>query len=700
MKIYRSYFILAFLIGILSSSFHLACQSTHLSNEKEERQYGTVQGAFRHRWWNYYERALSFAEGSLYEDASADLKKAIGGRDKDQRMARKYGMHFVEDYFPHRELGIVYFYMGRYDEAEMELEKSLSQVDTGRAKYFLNEARKALLERSAEDAAPPVINVVSVSESEATNSFRLTLEGDVEDDFYASKIAINEEPLFVELSAKKLPFSKEIKLKKGLNTIKISSSDLLGKETEKEIKVIADYEGPSLNFNNYYDGQVIAEKKILLKGTLVDATGVRTLKINSTVYVYGDDKTVAFAFPVDLNPGENRIPFAATDIAGNTTRGEITLLSADPSAKSDARNQYALLHRPGSLKPAAHQYDGSDILYADLSGRIYAADSRKNNAAFRLNIKDLRDTETVYLDRIYLDGSVAGSNKINSVTINDSPLLIVPGKTIYFNQLLDLKKGENRFIIEATDEKGNKKSRTITIVRRIQEERKLGSRMSLAVLPFKKEGATTIAGDRVYNNLVGAILEQERFNIVARGEDLEAVIRELKFSLTDLVDKDNAVKVGKLVAAEGILMGTVIESRDSIEIYVRLINTETSIIMEAKDVYGQGKTFDEIQYLAKGLAWKLKNSFPLIEGIVIEKSGSEIFADFGRINGIKENMKFIVFRLGDRKIHPDTGKSLESPTEVLGVATIVDVYKEMSMGKLLADFEASKIKTRDMVITK
>jgi tetratricopeptide (TPR) repeat protein len=699
MKTFRISILIFLAAGALLYLFLEEGSTRDSSYVRDGKEYGVVQGAFRNRWWNYYERAQSFAEGEFYDEALADLKQAIRQREEDQRMARTYGMHFV-DYFPHRELGIVYFSMGRYKEAEEELEKSLSQVDTGRAKYYLNEARKALLESSSEDTAPPAINITSTSEPEATNSFKLTLEGEVEDDTYASKIAINDEPLFVELSSKTLPFSREIKLKKGINEIKIKSTDLLGKETEKKVKVIGDFEGPALNIDNYSDGQETGEKSILLKGAMADATGIVSLKVNDTVLAYDKEKEVEFAVNLDLKDGDTRISLAATDIAGNTTTNELTLTYVPKLAKKGSKYAKAVSARPDLREPIRLALNGSGILDTG-QGLFYASSSsNETEAAFRLNIKDLTDTQKVYFDTIYIDGSASGSNKITSVKINSSPLLIVPGKTIYFNQLIELKPGENKITLEVTDEKGRSLTRAINIIRDVPKVHQIGSRMSIAVLPFERTGEASSTGDIVYDNLINAFVEQNRFNIVTRGDELNAVLRELKLSQTDLVDQSNAVKVGKLVAAEGILMGTIRETKDSIEIYARLVNTETSIILEARDVYGQDKSLSQVQYLTNGLALKLKNSFPLIEGIVVKTTGNNVYVDFGSIQGIKKQMKFIVFREGKPITHPVTGKILGSETEELGVATVVDVYEDMSMGKLLADFDASRIKIKDLIITK
>jgi TolB-like protein len=127
--------------------------------------------------------------------------------------------------------------------------------------------------------------------------------------------------------------------------------------------------------------------------------------------------------------------------------------------------------------------------------------------------------------------------------------------------------------------KGNVAAKTAAITYQIPTVHQIGSRTSLAVLPFEVKGEPGMASELVYDNLIDALVDQERFHIVTRGNELEAVLREQKLSQTDLVDKNTAVRVGKLVAAETILMGTVRETSDAIEIYARLINTESSSIM-------------------------------------------------------------------------------------------------------------------------
>ena len=95
---------------------------------KDGKQYGVTSSLiWRGEWWNYYERGSSYAEGAFWPDAIADFQEAIRQRRNDQRRARTYGLHFI-DYFPHRELGIAYYHVGRYPEAIHELETFLADA--------------------------------------------------------------------------------------------------------------------------------------------------------------------------------------------------------------------------------------------------------------------------------------------------------------------------------------------------------------------------------------------------------------------------------------------------------------------------------------------------------------------------------------------------------------------------------------------
>ena len=126
-EIHVCFLLFLFAVSILSSCTH---QTDGKAYTRDGNTYGQVRGTFRHKWWDYYERGLSFADGRFFEEAARDYKSAIDGRKKDQRMARTYGMHFV-DYFPTRELGIVYCQMGDLPAAETIVTGNITESGIG-----------------------------------------------------------------------------------------------------------------------------------------------------------------------------------------------------------------------------------------------------------------------------------------------------------------------------------------------------------------------------------------------------------------------------------------------------------------------------------------------------------------------------------------------------------------------------------------
>ena len=64
--------------ALLVSLISTACAVEKAPVYREDGvEYGVVDGLFRSRWWNYYERGCSYAEGGYWEDAEADFKKAL-----------------------------------------------------------------------------------------------------------------------------------------------------------------------------------------------------------------------------------------------------------------------------------------------------------------------------------------------------------------------------------------------------------------------------------------------------------------------------------------------------------------------------------------------------------------------------------------------------------------------------------------------
>lgn len=689
LMIFKRWILPSFLIVLL---IVINCQHGSSPNgkdtyTKEGTVYGVTRGLFRERWWNFYERGCSFASGEFWAEAMVDFREALKQRDTDGYRARTYGMHFI-DYFPHRELGIAYYHSGHYPEAIGELSTSLSQIETAKAKYFLNRARAEMLKLTQSDEFPPVISHLSLKDGCRTNLLAINLTGVVEDDTFVSSIVINGSPLFIELAQQKIPFSQEVFLERGGNTIRIEARDLTGKRTTTEIDVLVDREGPLVVIREPFEHETLNADKVTVKGFLWDESGIASFAIKGEGFALHGEKEFAFSQEIKLTEGRNSLTFEAMDYAGNLTQGELILLSDQKDCPTGVSST--------SFKRVAFLEKATDFGGFPLFARAETND----NVEPAITIKELTSSQTVYYDTIFIEGNAVDQSEIREITINDVPLFIRPGRQLFFNHLAQLKEGLNRFTIRVIDKFGNEATETITVIRKIPQVKKVGSRLAVAVLPFHQQSEGSTLGLLVNDGLVNALVNRSRFNIVGRETDLEVALRELKLSQTDLVDQTKALSIGRVVSAEGIITGTVVETPKSVEIFARFIDTETASVLAAKDVFEQDKSLSKLQFILKGLSLKFEQCFPMLEGRVVKSEVEKIYIDRGFDSKIKKEMKVIIYRKGDSIFHPVTGKDLGWDTTELAEARIANVFDHFSVGKVSNRYGGLKIRENDYFITK
>ncbi|MEZ4528859.1 MAG: FlgO family outer membrane protein [Desulfobacterales bacterium] len=296
--------------------------------EKEGKVYGVTQGAFRHKWWNYYERGLSYADGRLWKQAEGDFRQALSGRAGDQFRARTYGMHFL-DYFPLRELGIALFYQNRYAEAIQELEKSLAAQKSAKAEFYLDKARAKRIGERKSDSRPPEISLLTPAEGFLSNQPSLTITGIATDDTYVKSIRVNGAPVRVDVSAKEISFASEVPLKPGENLIRVEAADLSGKKAETVRRVCCDRAGPILNIDDL--SLEPASDRYRIKGYAYDDAGIKSIQVNGQEILQSPGTEVVLNHPVPAPHGKAIV--IAEDRIGNRTRAEYragTRISASP----------------------------------------------------------------------------------------------------------------------------------------------------------------------------------------------------------------------------------------------------------------------------------------------------------------------------------------------------------------------------------
>lgn len=110
-----------------------------------------------------------------------------------------------------------------------------------------------------------------------------------------------------------------------------------------------------------------------------------------------------------------------------------------------------------------------------------------------------------------------------------------------------------------------------------------GETVRVAVLPCKSHPSSPGSGELAYEAFSTNILHIKGYSVVDRGA-IDQLIKEQKLTQTGVIDQTQAIELGKLLGAQGVILGTVTEyvPRKSlmfppakVSVTARLINTKT-----------------------------------------------------------------------------------------------------------------------------
>lgn len=854
-------------------------------------------GSFRGKWWNYYDRGIEYGEKGDWGNALKDLSKAIDMRDKDQRMARTYGMHFI-DYFPHRELGIVFFNLGDLAKALKELEESVRATETSKATLYLNRVRKALLTGSIEKQIDlPHITINEPRSGILVKGRTIRLNGSARCEGYISAITINGNPYPVEKSEKELRFIQQIELEDGSNEIKILVEDLLGKRSEMTVMVNAKRDGPGITLSEVVPEERNGTRFVRVTGEVADSAGIRRIIVGTKEFSPDDSKSFRLDVSVERTSDSPAYLVRAFDVLGNETVAAIDLsqvIRAEQEAVESARKRAELERIAGeqaaqrlerltrmqqearqrtlehalaekiarekaeaervtretaelqriaaeraeqermareqaelerlarekakeelaarekadqerlAAEKATAEKDARDKIVQQKLAQQKADEERsarrkaeaerlehertvqeqrtrekaeqekrdrEQDAAIlveRQKLKEILDEQKlnkalgtasdkqlelgtitsgegtkpyqqpktsaprpvptvssdssckssrsdrenpiitlkgldaipqVFVDSFPLDGEISDNCRVERLLINGRSIAINKGKKIYFSKVIRIENGENVIKIEVFDWAGNKAEGTVVVTRKLPSVMQNGSRMSLVVLPFDFNRTAGSVTPLASDYLAGAITEQKRF-LVAERQKLKHVLEEQKFSQALLEDTERTAKLGKIMAAEAIVATSVRETERSLEVTSRVINTETSEVMDVLDAYSEDKSPLAVKELMAGLAAKIARVFPVVEGIVISHDDDQVMTDLGTSSHVRHRHGAIFYRKGKEVVNPATGKSLGWDSIKLGEGYIDEVQEGFSKVRLADRHRDSIINPSDLVVTK
>ncbi|MGA1868694.1 MAG: CsgG/HfaB family protein [bacterium] len=672
-------------IFILSALFILTLCSCTVKRPipcvKDGRQYGLIDELIvSYEWDSCYKRALSYAEGECWQQAGEEFRAAISQRTKDQWRARTYGMHILDQYFPHRELGIAYLQQGMIDTAIDELTTSIEMTKSSKALYYLDQARKKKLESGDLDHDPPHITVYNDNMYDTTiytNESHFLLKGSARDNYFVASLRVNEKPVYISVSEPEVPLAVKVNLTTGLNELSIKAQDLVKNRSEMQLYILLDQEGPTVVVNK----ETSRGETVRLQGLIFDSGGLAHVSFGKqSISLHPDEKYKEFSYTLSKR---DSLFFIAKDRAGNITEGDLldtTITSTIQLAESRAIVNDTLAVSYAHEGPVIRLFEHTPVVF-------------QPTVVIKGIIRSEKELKNIWINnrRVFIFKEDKGLNRLLK------RMWYGPRTNFYFTKIVDgLEEGYNEIIIKAQDSEGRSTQERVEVEYRIKEFEKIGNRWSLGILPFALfEGPEYHFASprphplgRFQEELQYVFFNSQRFNLLER-ERIEAVMQELGLQSSSAVDKKTGPAVGRLLSAEVILPGSITESWDGydrcIHVIARLVDVETGEILSIKDVYGPWRSIEDEQYVLEGLAQMFVEEFPLLKGIIIENKGNAVKVNLGAEERVHDGMRLMLFG---------------SDESILGEARITEVKSNYSIAKPYQKELLEIVKAGDIVVTK
>lgn len=182
-------------------------------------------------FFEYYQQGLEQMGIDSLDQAIIRFEQAIKLKKTDNKQVRTYGVNFIE-YFPHRELGVIYYKQNELDQAQAYLEKSMEQEPSERAKEYLLYIGQVKHDRSLSviDDEAPEVDILSptmlnekVFAPIPNHIKQITLTGNVRDPGGVYEVIVNDREAPVSVSG---DFSMDIPLGVGQNEIFVKATDM------------------------------------------------------------------------------------------------------------------------------------------------------------------------------------------------------------------------------------------------------------------------------------------------------------------------------------------------------------------------------------------------------------------------------------------------------------------------------------------
>jgi hypothetical protein len=642
----RSYRLIPFALAALGALAIAGCAGLTIAGSGAE----DPENPRHHNFWNFYRRAITRMGEQKWKEAAEDLERCLGTRGGarfgypfDQWRVRTYGLHVTEHYFPHRELGVCLLELNEPEKAEEILLKSLRQEPSARAKYYLNRTRERLVRDQALPAPEIVHEGATVVYSRTPD---VILRGRAKGPAFVGVVRVGGRGQFVELAEQEVAFRQPLTLSPGVHEVVVEAVDLKSQAARRSVRVIVDPVSPQFQFS----GAARLGNAWELTGMCVDAHGLRAVVVDGRSVLPAPGAAVRQTPVKVVLPDGAAVTLAASDWAGNELKADVRkdilprLLAAEVRGWMEALAGGRRAEGGGRRSGGREQGAGSGE-----RGMEFVAVTEP----LSLDIDRPSTLNLTYEDHFFLSGVIHGEAGLASLLVQGTNVLesaAADNQLTRFGCFVPVAMGTSTVQVVVGDKTGARVETEVRVERRAPAFAKPELRLSSTLPPLVNAELLADwfpAQERLMEALVDRPPPFEpRFQVLARGDDLLAVLREMRLNLSDLVDDRARVPLRKLATSDLFFNGEVLPDPGGFTVRLHTVSAEDGLWLGSDDVYLARGSADPVTQM-RGLAAKAERRFPVVSGPVVAGGRRSFRITAGSESGLVAGARLLLIRPGE-----------------------------------------------------
>ncbi|MCP4686897.1 MAG: hypothetical protein GY859_02540 [Desulfobacterales bacterium] len=194
--------------------------------------------------------------------------------------------------------------------------------------------------------------------------------------------------------------------------------------------------------------------------------------------------------------------------------------------------------------------------------------------------------------------------------------------------------------------------------------------------------------------LLSAFAADGRFVAVERWQ-IDKVLEERFLGASTMVGDRMAVKIGRAIPANIVILGSVLRLESRVEVIARIIDVDR--VKLKGEVSEKGAPEEDLRDLVNRLAKKIIRKSPR-KGVIVDINGRTATINLGGQVGAEKGMRFMVYQRGGPVRDPDTGEIVDYRFYEIGRIELVEINEKTARGILIEEIFRGAVKKKHKVV--